>query len=469
MFKRARSLWPSKALSTALALWVLAGAGCGPKSKDDSPAPEEKPKDTLDGGINAPSSFIASAGMPVDDSDLANLDDIISRLNLKSYHDRSYRGQNLTIAVLDNGYLGLSRSVGRRLPPWVKVQPSPNPDMQQTSHGTKMAEIAYAVASGQRFYRLDVSGPRILLFNANGYTNLNAAVNGAIKAKADIVLYSQVWEYGGNWDGGGFINQLVSKATAAGILWLNAAGNLGQTTYSSAVELSPSKQVILPDPENSIRFTVPQDGTPVKIVLAWNDFKNTKDHRTEQDLDLIISDDRNQELASSKLVQSGTKNTDAENYSAHAREIIQTQLKSGVYRLKVVAKSTNFTATSRLRLTVDGNGVRMFKATTDQSLPIPADNPSVLAIGANDVEYSGKNATSALPGRKPEITLKSYVLFNDGMGYHGTSAATAIAVGALAAYQSAWGKLDRAGAVSLLQRGILSSQDLKLPAPPRRQ
>jgi hypothetical protein len=467
MSERIRSLWPRKALSMVLAVW--AATSCGSKSKDDSPSSQEKPKDTLDGGINAPSSFIASAGMPVDDSDLVNLDDIIARLDLKAYHDRGYRGKNLTIAVLDNGYFGLDRSIGRRLPPWVKVEPSPNPDMQQTNHGTKMAEIAYAVASGQRFYKIDVNGPRILLFNANGYTNLNAAVNGVIKAKVDMVLYSQVWEYGGNWDGGGFINKLISKATASGVLWVNAAGNLGQTTYSAAIDLSPSRQVMLPDPGNSIRFSVPQTGTPVKIVLAWNDFKDTKDHRTEQDLDLILTDDRDQEINSSKLVQSGTKNTTAENYSAHAREIIQAQLKSGVYRLKVVAKSSNFNRDSRLRLTVDGNGVRMFNPTSDQSLPIPADNPSVLAIAANDVEYSGKNSASTFPGRKPEISLKSYVAFNDGMGYYGTSAATAITVGALAAYQSAWGKLDRTGVLALLQRGVLNSQSLKLPAPPRQR
>lgn len=467
MSKRIHSLWPSKALFVALA--VLVATSCGSQSKDDSPSSQEKPKDTLDGGINAPSSFIASAGMPIDDSDLANLDDIIARLDLKTYHERGYRGKNLTIAVLDNGYFGLDRSIGRRLPPWVKVEPSPNPDMQQTNHGTKMAEIAYAVASGQRFYKIDVSGPRILLYNANGYTNLNAAVNGAIKAKADMVLYSQVWEYGGNWDGGGFINKLISKATASGILWINAAGNLGRTTYSAAVDLSSSRQVKLPDPGNSIRFSVPQNGTPVKIVLAWNDFKDTKDHRTEQDLDLILTDDQDQEINSSKLVQSGTKNTTAENYSAHAREIIQAQLKSGIYRLKVTAKSSNFDRDSRLRLTIDGNGVRMFNPTPDQSLPIPADNPSVLAIAANDVEYSGKNSASTFPGRKPEISLKSYVVFNDGMGYYGTSAATAITVGALAAYQSAWGKLDRNGVMTLLQRGLFNSQDLKLPAPPRRR
>lgn len=457
----------------ALAFLLLCAAlgSCGPKKsggKEDAGSKKPDVKEALEGG-EAPHSLIEQAGMPLEDAELANLDDIITRMGLSRYHDRSFRGRNITIAVLDNGYMGLKQSAGRRLPPWTKIEPSPRDEMQRTNHGTKMAEIAYAVASGSRFYRVDVNGPRILLFNANGFTNFKAAVNGAIKAKADLVLYSQVWEYGGNWDGGGFINQLVSKATAAGILWVNAAGNLGLTTYSGPVSLVGTKRVALPDADQTVRFTVPQDGTPVKIVLAWNDFRDSKDYRTEQDLDLILTDDQGQEKMSSKLVQSGSRGTDAEDYSAHAREIIQTQLKRGVYRLRVDAKTQNFVSTSRLRLTVDGNGVRMFSGTPSDSLPIPADNPSVITIGASDVGYSCKNAAEVVGQRKPDLSLKSYVQFNDGTGHHGTSAATAMAVGALAAYQSAWGKLDRSGVISLLQRGTFQAQNFKLPAPPLRR
>jgi hypothetical protein len=469
MFTRFTRVTGAKALSLALAF--IMAAGCGPTKKSPPPQDIENPDSNNDAlnGAQAPSSLISQANLPQDDSELANLNDIISRMDLKAYHERGYRGQNLTIAVLDNGFMGLQQSLGRRLPPWLKVEASPRDEMQKTNHGTKMAEIAYAVASGSRFYRLDTNGPRILLFNANGYTNLQAAVKGAIKAKADIVLYSQVWEYGGNWDGKGFINKLVSKATAAGILWVNAAGNLGLSTYAAPIRMSSAQDVMLPDAGNSVRFTVPQDGVPVKIVLAWNDFRDTKEHRTEQDLDLILSDDQGREKMTSKLVQSGSRDTEAENYSAHAREIIQTQLKRGVYRLRVAAKTQNFNANSRLRLTVDGNGVRMFSATTSDSLPVPADNPDVLAIGANDVNYSGKNAEVEVGKRKPELALKSYVSFNDGIGHHGTSAATAIAVGSLAAYQSAWGKLDRAGVITLLQRGRFSSPNFTLPSPPERR
>jgi hypothetical protein len=405
--------------------------------------------------------------MPVDDSAVDNLADMLQRLELAPYHERGFRGQNVKIAVLDNGFTGLTRSLGRRLPPGLAVEPSPRPDMQDTTHGTKLAEIAYALATGSASYKAGLSGPELLLFNANGFTNLKAAIDEVIRRKVDIVLYAQVWEYGGNGDGGGFINREVSRATAAGVLWVNAAGNFGRATYGGPVKvLDDDLTVELPHRSRYLRFTVPQDATPVKIVLSWNDFDESKDYRTPQDLDLVVVDEAGRELGASRLVQAGSAAAAPREgqASAHAREIVAAQLDVGTYRVRVEARTRNFDALSRLRITIDGADVRMVDGTANGSVLIPADNRSVLAVGASDVGYSSQ---AVLPdGRqKPEISLVSEVRFDDGRTVRGTSAATAIAVGALSVLRSARQRLSYADVMALIGQGQLSTP-LQLPPPP---
>jgi hypothetical protein len=403
---------------------------------------------------------IAITDLPIDESALANTEEIIRRLGLASYHRAGFHGQRLKIAVLDNGFAGLSRSIGKRLPPNTRLFESPRSDMQVTSHGVKLAEIVYAVTTGFSSYQSHIPSPEILLFNSNGYTNFVGAVDRIIQEKVDIVLYAQVWEYGGNHDGGGFINRQVRRAIDAGIMWVNAAGNLGQGTWSGPVEIDQNLNVALPYPARGgsyVRFTVPQDNTPVKIVLAWNDFDDSKDYKTPQDLDLIVEDAMGTEIATARLIQDGHTDpaTDA-RYSAHAREIVQLMMRPATYYLRVVAKSKNFDAHSRLRLTVDGVGVRVLDQTTEDTVLIPADNPDVLTIGASDVLYSGRKMSMGLLV-KPEINVISNVVFADGTSYQGTSAATALAVGAIAVFRSAYGKVDRDDVVSLAAFGVLGS------------
>lgn len=446
---------------------VCIGLGCSDDKERSPVAPPAAPTPTEDDPeAMRPIELPRLEDMPVDDAAVDNLSEIIDRLNLAPYHARGFHGQNIKIAVLDNGFTGLNRSLGRRLPPNLSVQKAPRPDMQNTTHGTKLAEIAYALATGSASYQADLKGPEMLLFNANGYTNLKAAIDEVIRLKVDIVLYAQVWEYGGNGDGAGFINREVSRATSSGILWVNAAGNFGRATYSGPVKiLDDDLTVKLPHNLRYLRFTVPQDRTPVKVVLSWNDFEDTKEYRTQQDLDLIVIDDQGREIGASRLVQSGPGETAsrAGTTSAHAREIITSQLDVGTYRLRVEAKSKNFDGQSRLRVTIDGAGVRMLDSTGGNSVLIPADNRSVFAVGATDVDYSSRSVMSD-GYSKPEISLVSQVRFEDGMTVRGTSAATAIAVGALSVLRSAKGRLSYEDLTTMIKQKQLSTP-MRLPAP----
>lgn len=411
-----------------LTIWAL--AGCGSLSPKKDKVPEDSTVET-ERGIPVERIEDADIGL----APLSNLQSLIYQQGLRDWHTKGHTGQGLRIAILDNGFAGLSHSIGKRLPPDARLFEAPGNTMASTDHGTKLAEIVYAMATGKVEYDPSIQGPEILLFNTNGYTNLKAAITKVIEEKVDIVLYAQVWEYGGNFDGAGFINQEVNQAIASGVLWVNAAGNLGQATWNGKVEVQEDGSLKLPwrrydaSRHSYLRFTVPQDDTDVKIVLAWNDFTDDKEYLTPQDLDMELVDDKNQVIGSGELIQTGLAQQSTA-YSAHAREIIHARLKAGSYKIRARAMSRNFDEQSMIRVTVNGLGVRMLEKTRIPTVLIPAENPQVLTVGATDVDYSG------LTDDKPEIKLRSEVRFGPGENYQGTSSATAIAVGSLACYFS---------------------------------
>jgi hypothetical protein len=140
------------------------------------------------------------------------------------------------IAVLDNSFFGYQTEVGKRLPASTQYFPGVTSDADRfedkSMHGLFMAILIHQIVlkSGcQANYQLS-------LFNSNGLTKFTDAVNSVIRDGHDIVLYSQVWEYGGNGDSRGFINAIVNKALDAGILWINAAGNFGRLMRIAPVE-----------------------------------------------------------------------------------------------------------------------------------------------------------------------------------------------------------------------------------------
>ena len=441
---------------------------CSALPSDSSQNPQQPPSKTIpkqsedaDGDILKGATRSTELESAIN-APLSNTSEITAALRLTSMHAANFRGQGVKIAVLDNGFAGLDQSKGKQLPSTVQLDAGTGNSAQETPHGTKMAEIAWALATGAPAWTKVSQGPELLLFNANGFSNFEHSVDAAIKAGANIILYSQVWEYGGNGDGLGFINKVVKRATDAGILWLNAAGNNGKSTWSGSL-MRKGDKVVLPYGGESLRLRVSQPATPVKIVLAWNDFRDTPEYRTNQDLDLIVEDCRGKEITASRLIQDGSNAEKQEGHSAHAREYVRTSLEPGVYCLKVLAKSTSLPATTRLRVTVDGSEVELLDRNFDHQLLIPADNPDVIVVGASDVDYS---ATQGLPDDassrgqgSPDLSVPSKVKFGQDIEIRGTSAATAIAAGALANWMSATGlRPDAAQVRAMLNGGRLANR-----------
>jgi len=415
-------------LKVIIAFSIVLITGCGGSKFIWDSGDEEK----TDGSGGASESPPPLGSAKISNSRLTNLNDITTALAMNKLHDKQHFGQGIKVAIFDNGYTDLGFSLGTRLPPNLVVQPYPKNKPAETIHGTKMAEIAYAVATGDSQYSAQRPGPELLLYNTNGLTNFKHAINDAIKNDVDMILYAQIWEYGGNRDGHGFINQYVNRATNAGIVWVNAAGNYGRSTYSGPVSITENSMIGLPYENNKVRLVV-DEKYPVKITLAWNDFQDDIRYATQQDLDLIVKDQQQNIIATSALKQDGIFHEEAtKGVTAHAREIIKKELSPGTYYLEVKANSRNFRPTSQLWITANGAKIPEEDAGTGDSILIPADNSHVFAVGAHDVDYSASRGD----GSKPDFFSPSLVQFSDGQAFGGTSAASAISVGALASFAS---------------------------------
>lgn len=374
-------------------------------------------------------SFFSTAQAEDKGARFLNLDRMISDLNFRPYFkDGVDPEKKLKVAVFDNGFRDATTQIGDSLPANTQIHPGPNAvEGEEETHGFYMAKIFYSLLTlGGEDTRY--APEEFHLYNTYGYSNLKFAVEDAIARGVNIVLYSQTWEYGGNFDGKGFINALVSKATKAGIIWINNSGNFGITTYNGKIVNGKDDWLKLPGQNQSIEIRCEENTTEkcqLRTVLSWNDFSDDVDTSTDKDLDFVLADDTLNVVQSSSLKQDGEGK--APGTSKYPREIITAELKPGLYFLRVKNRSKNFGNKDRLRITASGDFITMKNADKSESLLSPADNSSVISVGALD---SDKTSIS-VKLNKPDLWTKSLVKVSKEDSFKGTSnSAAMVAAGA---------------------------------------
>jgi hypothetical protein len=177
-----------------------------------------------------------------------NPDDARRRLDLLPGYAAVPGIKNVKVAVLDSGFDGVD---GKRpyLPSnavvvehygadFVKKFALGDPEFTRpftpgNSHGRLLAQLVWATTGSSPH------GPQFYLLNANGPTMFRRAVRMAIELKVDVILFGGTFEGAGNYDGRGPINTVVDEAVAAGIIWVNAAGNTGGMVYNGPVVVGP--------------------------------------------------------------------------------------------------------------------------------------------------------------------------------------------------------------------------------------
>lgn len=354
-----------------------------------------------------------------------NFEEIKRALNTQAWSARPLQ-KRVKIAILDKGFYGYQNELGHSLPQdaqYIQGPIEPPKDLVIT-HGLAMAQIVTAI----------MESPELYLYNVYGYSNLKFAIEDLTKKGIELVLYSEVWEFGSNHDGQGFINALVDKALDKGVMWINAAGNFAQTHYTNKIQTIDQNWVLLPDQNRSLQLNCQPQGKStcqVKIVLSWNDFRNSPDSGTNKDLDLALTDDLLNILQTSGLKQTTDPNENRPGYSLYPRETIVADIKPGTYFIRVKNKSLNFTASDELYITADGDGVSIPSHSRGHSIFNPADNPRVITVGALDSERSSYNYKLS----KPNLLTMSSIKTSEGE-FRGSSNAAALVAASLGLVKS---------------------------------
>ncbi len=418
-----------------------------------------------------PASTASATSIRVSASRLANEAEVRNRLGLIPEYENVAGIDAIKVAVLDYGFEGVgpdrsylpksAEVVEHYDPAFVRRFDLGDPEFRKgfeptNRHGRIMAQIIWGVTGSRP------TGPKFYLLNANGPTMLRRAVRYAIEQKVDVILFSGSFEGGGSGDGHGPIDRIVADATAADILWINAAGNYGLRVYNGPVRILNDGYLRLRDGTDvaSLRFRNRVDENTITVTLSWNDYHDTEDAGTEKDLDLYVENGAGRRIGSGEKVQVSGSRTPGPNETRNPRErVVLTNLAASLdvpsdpdfgYRIRVRAKSGGFTSADRIRILVTASrdvyqppgtdaprqAFEFVDASNAGEIYPPADNPLVLTVGDSDPSSSiGPTLDRRV---KPEVLVDdSRAFFTDGDVSAGSSDAAAYVAGAVVVLKAA--------------------------------
>ncbi len=353
-------------------------------------------------------------------------------MRVPELHAAGILGEGSRVGVIDLGFHAYQRLVGTELPRETTARsffrsPSGNGDLTGggEDHGVACAEIVHDIAPGAALY----------LANVETIVDLKAAVNWMMSEHVSVISHSVGWYFGG-LDGTGPINDIADTAARAGILWVNAAGNEAQRhTWAPARDSEPDDLLEFDESgDESLDFVHVRSGEKLDLVLIWDEWPTSQD----LDLEIEILDATGETLASSITDSQGNP------YAVRQVEWISPDGQPLAVRVRRVEGSIAGRTIHVFRV---GSGTLMEDhPRADRSLLVPADSPSVLAVGAvywRDESLDSYSSRGALPSAgiamKPELVAPVGVsTFTYGReGFRGTSAAAPHVAGAAGLLASA--------------------------------
>ncbi len=355
-------------------------------------------------------------------------------MGLELWHGAGLRGGGTRVAVADLGFDSYARLLGTELPAQV-IARSFRQDGDITGggdpHGTAAAEVVFDVA------------PEATLFLVNFSTEveLGGAVDWLITQRVHIINSSVGWPGTAFGDGRGTVNDIVRKAESAGILWVQGAGNFGQTHWSglfSDQDGNGFHNFATGDEGNTVSLRRLRPSAEqifrVEVFLTWDDWDTFT-----QDYDLFLF--RGDSVVSQSTAFQNGKFPPVEH-------IVYTTAGAGDYWIAV----QRFRATRRSRLdlvvTIDYS---LEHQVHEESLVVPADSPHALSVGVvepgtvNARQYGSQGPTK--DGRtKPDLVAADQVTTATygQAGFPGTSASAPHVSGAAALIKGVRPDLDPA-------------------------
>lgn len=340
-------------------------------------------------------------------------------------------GAGVKVGIIDGGFSGIAARLGTELPATVHARcytavgsftASLADCANGETHGTAVAEAIVDMAPGVDLY---VADPISRLDEQRAITWMTAAGIRVINAS----FYSgQMFE--GPGDGtsryANSLYSLVDQAVAGGALWVNAAGNTGDSSWTGPwADADKSGWLDFAPGVKADSMTLAA-GDDVTVAIRWADPWGAS--ANNYDLALYSG---STEVASSTDVQAG---------AGDPFEFVEfTAPAAGRYDIKIRRVSGAPTTRMQLMVGTDVN-VKLSVQVADGTLPTPADgaNPGMLAVGAVNVDQPGQIETYSsrgptLDGRvKPDLVAADCAPTTIDDPFCGTSESAPFVTGAAA-------------------------------------
>jgi hypothetical protein len=384
-------------------------------------------------------------------------------------------GSGVTIVVLDQAFGAASRLdalAGTDLPP-IERQHRLSFDAtygltgrdyngNSSRHGEFVSEVAYDMAPGATYW----------FINYHTFDEFGQAVDYISNVlKPNIVIHSNSFLFG-RFDGTGWFAQKVDQAAAAGVLWVNSAGNYRTRHWEGPwTDANGDGNLDVPGDGNAFRFDLTTASRPA-CDISWAGATNdpssyyTLALYTDPELTMpAIDQNTHQPIQSNGLVALP---------DPHADMPPGTISSPGPYYVAVrrvgTPPTTNLTVFCRMDMSPSAQ-------VTASSSPTPGDAIGAFSVGAFDAttllpeSYSSQGPTD--DGRlKPDISAPTNVLITPGIpesdaisSCGGTSCATPHVGGAAALLWGDVAAAGGAGTVAQRVRAQLVAQALDAGAP----
>ncbi|MCK9486705.1 MAG: S8 family serine peptidase [Dehalococcoidia bacterium] len=370
--------------------------------------------------------------------------DALDLIGADRWQSAGFSGFGTRVAVVDAGFQGYSLTLGQNLPTRVRVR-SFRADGQinaGTDHGRRAAEVIHRVAPGATLF----------LVNFSTVTELSEAVDYLIAERVDVVSFSLGYIHNGPGDGTGPVNEIVSRAVAAGQAWAVASGNWAQqhwvgefrdTDGDAAHEFAGMNEV------NEHDFAA---GDLITVSLRWDEPWGA----ACSDYDLELFGPNGALVRASRRIQNCAQDP------VESLQVLATQ--TGTYGVRIIQAHAE--SPRRLELMMVGTpdrGHPLSISNPESSLSEPADHPGVITVGALTASATRTEAPYSSRGPTSDGRFKPNVLAPTGAGnaspaaaFGGTSAAAPHLAGVLAMLKQANPGADAARLAALVQTRAVS-------------
>jgi hypothetical protein len=369
---------------------------------------------------------------------------LIERLGLPAWHNLGYRGQGVRVAILDSGFRGYRRFLGRGLPSNVRTRSfrlDHDLEARDSQHGILCAEVVHALAPEAEllFASWEPDDPHSFLDAARW-----ARAEGARVISCSLIMPG--WSDG---EGGGEIHQALAKLLGAGrarrdALCFASAGNTALRHWSGMFNPdAQGRHLWAPDqPQNAL---TPWSRERVAVELYGP---------TQSACEVQVFNS-----SSRTLVGSARVGADARN---RGQAIVRFDPDAHATYHLCLRGSAHAAPAEKFHLVVLGGNLA--HATANGSIAFPGDGAQVYAVGAVDpagrrVGYSSCGPNSPRP--KPDfVAVVPFPSVCRDRPFAGTSAAAPQAAGLAAVLLSRHPEWTPAQAFAALR---LAAEDLGPP------